>query len=107
MLFQRLILNSNYDCQHNIIIQGVPCPNIDPENYAEKDVAQLTELILLFNGELQAKSECKGFGFLDVYKLTDRGDGLSNKVWHIDTNHLSPEGFLEAWQRHTADKSYA
>ena len=39
-----------------------------------------------------------GFGFLDVHKITDRGDGFSNLVWHIDSNHLSPEGIQEAWR---------
>ena len=29
-------------------------------------------------------SKEKGLGYLDVYKLTNRGDGLSNGIWHID-----------------------
>ena len=94
------IVNNNLDCQHNIIIQGVPCPNIDVENHVEKDVTQLIELINMFNSELEAKSKEQAFGFLDVHKLTDNGDGLSNNFWHIDSNHLSPEGMLEAWRRY-------
>ena len=92
------IINKNFTCQHKIIIQGVPCPNIDIRNYAQKDVKQLVEVIKIFNCELEAKSKKKGFGFLDVYKLTNNGDGLSNKFWHIDSIHLSPEGMLEAWR---------
>ena len=45
-------------------------------------------------------SKEKGLGYLDVYKLTNRGDGLSNGIWHIDGTHLSPEGVLEAWRLH-------
>ena len=49
---------------------------------------------------LKNKSNNLGFGFLDLYKLTDRGDGFSNTIWHLDTNHLSPEAMYEAWRIH-------
>ena len=94
------IVNNNAYCQHNIVIQGVPCPNINIEKHAEKDVIQLIEVINIFNYELEAKSKEKGFNFLDVHKLTDNGNGLSNKFWHIDPIHLSPDGMIEAWQRY-------
>ena len=35
---------------------------------------------------------------LDIYELTNRGDGISNEVWHIDDFHISPDGILEAWK---------
>ena len=91
------VVSTNASYQHNIRIQGVPCPNIDVENHAEKDVAELIDVIRIFNCELKSKSREKGFQFLDVHKLTDRGDGFSNGTWHIDNHHLSPEGFMEAW----------
>jgi hypothetical protein len=95
---------NNCDYQHNIIIQGVPCPNIDTGTYSEKEVTQLIEVIRKFNYELKNKSREKGFEFLDVHKLTDRGDGFSNAIWHIDKTHLSPKGFLEAWRRHVPEQ---
>ena len=95
------IVNNNSDCQHNIVIQGVPCPNIGIESHAQKEVTQLIEVIKIFNFELKIKSEEKGLGFLDIHNLTDRGDGFSNNVWHIDNSHISPEGMLEAWSRYT------
>ena len=52
---------------------------------------------------LKNKSTEIGFGFLDVYKLTDRGDGFCNQSWHIDEYHLSPEGIHEAWRIHSAN----
>ena len=94
------IVNNNSDCQHKVIIQGVPCPNIDIRSRSQKDIKQLVEVINMFNCELKAKSKEKAFGFLDVHKLTDKGDGLSNNIWHIDSNHLSPDGMLEAWHRY-------
>jgi Flp pilus assembly protein TadD len=84
--------------ENNIIIQGVPCPNINIENISKKKVTELIDLIKMFNYELKNKSKAKGFGFLDLHKLTDRGDGFSNKIWHTDAHHISPEGMLEAWR---------
>ena len=95
------IYKINSSCQHKITIQGVPCPNIDITNIPEEKVMELTNLIREFNTLLKNKSTEIGFGFLDVYKLTDRGDGLSNQSWHIDQYHLSSEGVHEAWRIHS------
>ena len=97
------IVKNNSDCQHSIIIQGVPCSNIDTETLSGKDVTQLTEVIKKFNCELKNKSKKKGFEFLDLHKLTYRGDGISDTVWHIDSIHLSPKVFLEAWSRYFSE----
>ena len=90
----------NFNCEHKIIIQGIPCPNINTKNIPKEKVFELVNLIREFNIVLKDKSTDKGFGFLDVYKLTDRGDGISNQSWHIDEYHLSPEGMKEAWRIH-------
>ena len=95
------VFEINSHLQHNIIIHGIPCPNIDTSNHTKKEIAELIEVIKIFNSELEDKTVTKGFDFLDVHKLTDRGDGFSNGSWHIDYHHLSPEGFLEAWSRNT------
>ena len=94
-------INSN--CEHKIIIQGVPCSNINTENIPKEKVIELVNLIREFNIILKDKSTEIGFGFLDVYSLTDRGDGMSNQNWHIDDYHLSPEGMKEAWRIHFAN----
>ena len=97
------IVNNNSDCQHKVIIQGVPCPNIDVRSCSQKDIKQLVEVIKIFNYELKVQSKEKGFRFLDTYQLTNKGDGLSNGFWHIDDYHLSPEGMQEAWRRYSAE----
>jgi hypothetical protein len=96
------ISQKNFSYQHNIFIQGVPCPNIDREYWEEKDIKLLTKVIKNFNRQLKNESEEKGFEFLDLHKFTDRGDGFSNNVWHLDGNHLSPEGMQEAWRLYTS-----
>lgn len=87
---------------NHVVIQGVPCPNIYPAKVEEKDISILVDLIKDFNCELRNKSTKMGFEFLDLHTLTDRGDGYSNGIWHIDEYHLSPAGMLEAWKRHLA-----
>ncbi|MFL2535906.1 MAG: tetratricopeptide repeat protein [Candidatus Azotimanducaceae bacterium] len=89
----------NDDSHHNIIVQGVPCPNIDTEKYTDSQIELLIITIRIFNSQLKHKSIAFGFKFLDVHTLTDRGDGFSNKIWHIDDVHLTQNGFLEAWRR--------
>jgi tetratricopeptide (TPR) repeat protein len=91
------IIKSNH-----VVIQGVPCPNIDPLSIGSNDLSILINLISQFNYELGVKSKKLGFEFLDLHTLTDRGDGYSNGIWHIDGYHLSPAGMIEAWKRHLA-----
>jgi hypothetical protein len=38
---------------------------------------------------MQNKSIEMGYRFLDVYTLPNRGDELSNEIWHIDDVHLA------------------
>jgi len=100
------IVDNNLSRQHNVLIQGVPCPNIDTESHPGKNVTELIDVIKVFNFELETKSKDKGFKYLDVHKLTDRGDGFSNAIWHIDSSHLSPDGMLEAWRRYVSKHKY-
>ena len=86
----------------HVIIQGIPCPNIDPDKVEINDLSKLINLIKEFNAVLSEKSTKIGFEFLDLHKLTDKGDGFSNGLWNIDAHHLSPTGMLEAWRRHLA-----
>ena len=91
-----LRLNSNYN--HDLIFQGVPCPNLQSINYNEVEIEALISLTTEFNEHLKMTLDERGLKFLDVHKMTNRGDGWSNSVWHIDDYHLSPKGVLEAWQ---------
>jgi hypothetical protein len=94
-------VHKSIDIKSNqVIIQGIPCPNIDKKKVDEKDLFSLANLIKQFNLELSQKSKKIGFEFLDLNTLTDRGDGYSNAIWNIDEHHLSPTGMLEAWRIH-------
>jgi hypothetical protein len=94
------VYNTTYIQSHHVVIQGVPCPNIDPTKTEKNELSIIIDLVKIFNHELSVKSKNIGFEFLDLHKLTDRGDGYSNGIWNIDEYHLSPAGMLEAWKRH-------
>jgi tetratricopeptide (TPR) repeat protein len=91
------VVEINEPRENNIIIQGVPCPNINTAKLSTKAVAEHIDVIKMFNYVLKNKSKEKGFGFLDLHQHTDRGDGFSNAIWHIDAYHISPKGMQEAW----------
>ena len=99
-IYMNYFVKLNLIMNHDITIQGVPCPNIDTKASSRKDINLLVEVIRLFNIKLKSISKSKAFGFLDLHKLTDRGDGISNKTWHIDDYHLSPDGMIEAWSKY-------
>jgi len=90
----------NNGLNNKICIQGVPCPNRDPKNISEKKMTELVHVIRLFNIVLKKMSWERGFSFLDIHKMTDRGDGISNAIWHIDDIHISPEGMQMAWSEY-------
>ena len=83
---------------HQMIIGGVPATNI-PLNTLTADVAeQLVHLIRVFNAMLKDRTLAAGMDFLDVYALTDRGDGTASGQWHIDDVHLTPSAMVEAFK---------
>ena len=98
------VFKLNSSAEHDIIIQGVPCPNINTKGISAEKVVELINMIRDFNKTLKRISKKKGFGFLDVHKLTDNGVGFSNIIWHLDAFHLSPEAMLEVWRKHTSLK---
>ena len=69
------------------------------ENHVIKKF-ELINVIKIFNSVLKTMSFEKGYGFLDLQKLTDRGDGFSNEIWHLDAIHISPQGMQKAWSEY-------
>jgi hypothetical protein len=88
--------------QHTVVIQAVPSPKIEYQKINNSESQLLIELIREFNTYLRLATGAIGFDFLDVYSLTDNGQGISNERWHIDNYHLSPEANVEVWRRKLA-----
>jgi tetratricopeptide (TPR) repeat protein len=85
--------------RHNLIINGVPATNIPASVLTTEVREQLVLLIQLFNATLKEQALANGMDFLDVYALTDRGDGSADGQWHIDDVHLSPRAIAEAFDK--------
>ena len=82
---------------HKVIINGIPAPNIDLSVFDAKRKEIHIATIAKMNACLQEESKKYGFLFLDIYSLTNNGQGLSNKKWHLDEYHLSPTAIQEAF----------
>lgn len=83
----------------NIIINGVPATNLNLSIYTIEEAQKFTNMIGKFNLKLKEESLKSGMNFLDVYAMTNRGDGISNNKWHIDNCHLSSLGFKNACEQ--------
>ena len=81
---------------HHLIMSGVPATRAALPADAE---IQTRFLVMLheFNACLKQESLARGMGFLDVFQLTDAGEGRANGHWHIDRHHLRPDGWHKAF----------
>ena len=79
-----------------VIVQGIPCPNLDRATFKNQEIEELIELIQKFNWELKTKSISYGLGFLDLSTITNDSNGFSNGLWHADAYHITPDGVVEA-----------
>ena len=85
---------------HRIIAGGVPAPHILSDALTANADEQLVQLIRILNATLKNLALTAGMDFLDVYALTDRGDGVASGEWHIDKRHLLPSAIVEAFGKH-------
>lgn len=76
--------------KHQIIIGGVPAININLDGLIKSTADNVLYLIEYFNTVLKQQTLALGMDFLDIYEMTNRGDGISNKLWHLDEHHLLP-----------------
>jgi tetratricopeptide (TPR) repeat protein len=85
---------------HTIIVGGVPSPTISSLILPEVEAEQHVHLVQIFNARLKSQALSAGADFLDVYALTDRGDGIASGEWHIDDIHLLPSAIVEAFDNY-------
>ncbi|MBU3587816.1 tetratricopeptide repeat protein [Polynucleobacter sp. 31A-FELB] len=94
------LVQANTEMQHQIIVSGVPASNIDFNKLEFISKLGFAELLSTFNEVLKSESQKRGFKFLDIFSMTNFGDGVSNGKWHIDEFHLSPAAGQEAFKNH-------
>ena len=85
---------------HRLIVVGVPATNIQMDRLSKDEADRFVRLLRIFNATLKERALAAGMGFLDVYALSDRGDGIASGDWHMDTHHLSPGAVAEAFGKH-------
>jgi tetratricopeptide (TPR) repeat protein len=77
------------------IFLGVPAPFLASPRYefdgaTIEDQRLLVRVIRTFNHCLRDATVRRGFRFVDLYSLTDAGEGKADGTWHVDTHHLKP-----------------
>lgn len=85
---------------HRLVIGGVPATNIRLDALSKMEIERFVQVIRVFNATLKRQALASGLGFLDIYALTDRGDGIASGDWHIETHHLLPSAMVEAFAKH-------
>jgi len=95
-------LNKNF--YHNLIFQTVPCPILETNSVSKDDNKLLNYVIKSFNNYLKLKTKELQYKYLDLHTLTDRGDGFSNNMHHIDAHHLSRQAMTQAWTTNFVNK---
>lgn len=98
--YLHMLATLNQGKRHKLIISGVPAANIMYELLPDLERIQFLEMLAGFNQRLRTLSLAAGMDFLDVFALTDTGNGTSNRLWHIDEHHLRPDGIAAAFDRH-------
>jgi hypothetical protein len=83
---------------------GVPAPFLDHPDYEREgatleDQRLLVGIIRLFNEGLNQAASAGGFGFIDLYALTNDRDGKASGSLHNDSIHLRPEALALALRR--------
>jgi tetratricopeptide (TPR) repeat protein len=80
-----------------LIICGVPAPNVGLDLLTQKDSEQFLSLVANFNSALREHALGQGWGFLDLFAMTNCGMGRSDGRWHLDQHHLRPAAYIEAF----------
>lgn len=85
--------------EKRIIVAGVPATNIAKSTSTEVELEEQAFVIKAVNTTLKNRAAGAGIGFLDLFTLTDRGNGTADGTWHIDLHHLLPSAVPEAFGR--------
>jgi hypothetical protein len=86
--------------KRKIIICGIPATNVPLDSMTPADAETFVYFIKYFNEILKEHALAAGMDFLDVFTMTDNGNAISNKQWHIDTIHIRPDAIVNAFQHH-------
>ena len=90
--------------QQKLIISGVSAPNISSSQSDHEGIGKLLTIISYTNELLSSQSYANDFRFLDLFSVTNSGNGLANGAWHLDQHHLHPKAYAEAFKFFLKDR---
>ena len=77
----------------NLTFVAVPAPVVD---IMVEGAREVSELIQLFNAELQALCEAEKLTFIDLFSFTDGGNGCADQNMYIEGIHILPTAINDA-----------
>lgn len=86
------------DRQMCVMLQTIPAPNL-PDKEMDEILRFYAKFILQFNRRLAQKALAAGMSVLDVWSLTNRGDGIADGQFHLDRFHLRPNAVQVAYEQ--------
>lgn len=87
----------------NIIISGVSRPSLKSMKVDEKLNLVRSEVIKITNSLLKEHSLISNFGYLDLYQFTTQVSEQNLSVYRLDSFHLSPEAYSDAFSNQLID----
>jgi tetratricopeptide (TPR) repeat protein len=87
-------LEQNQDLQHHLYFINVPAPVYNKKHSSEIN-SEVVRTITLFNSALKKYLLEYDFNTVDVFKFTSGDKGFSNRLFHVDNNHLGVKALPE------------
>jgi len=81
-------------------IMGIPAVANLNESIAKEDINLQVKIIQRINEELKGRAKQAEINFIDVFALTNRGDGIAKDGYHLDNVHLKPKVYETLWCKH-------
>lgn len=80
-----------------LIVCAVPASNATITELSVEDTKSFGLFLQNFNETLKKEVQNRSLMFLDVFNLTNRGDGFTNGEYHLDSHHLRPDAMQIAF----------
>jgi tetratricopeptide (TPR) repeat protein len=81
----------NLDFNNHIIMQGTSCRH-------ETDSNTIIEATTIFNDKFREEASKRGYGFLDLHKMTNNGKNITTMEFTYEGMHITRQGMQNAWK---------
>ncbi len=89
--YVNFIVNASKQKRLKLLFYGVPAPlQSQTAGMSEQEISEYIQIPRLFNKHLKLQALAIDCQYIDVYSMTDSGNGFSNERFHMDGYHLYP-----------------